>query len=323
MGDNPFDDTDGGPAADVRLTKQLEEAAGEGAVSSAREDAQNVEDPFLPGEGPIEVPFESPAKTEKDEQSRADRKGQRFKDMEAARADAERRSKDMESELLRMRALMNTATHPQAPPVPAVSPYKAPIDENYAQRTLLFDAFSGKGANATAADRDEYMKESRRLEEANSKLQYQQNRFEDQQAAPAAQDPVMASVEMMNADVIANPVAKAHALAAWATWTAENQNMKPTAGQMEGFMARARAKAGMAARGGGPGPTDAQRSIHTEGGAGARGAGEAATKIVMSKVHRGMADALYPHIKEPKERYSKWARGAGKGLLKAEKEAGR
>ncbi len=311
---NPFEDADSTEAANDRMLEQSQ-----GSVAKAPQAQQFVE---LPGDETIDVEI---ADVEEEGVSRDEKKRNRFQEQYDGRESAERKVKELQYEIDRLRLQQSQAPAPQlASQAPTGDPYKEKLDELMGRRTDLHSAYQARMQNTQSPPSKEeeegFLKKARDLEVEQQETIAEKVASKYRQPQQSAQD---LAIQARHADVISSPRARSYADGEYRKLMALGES--PSMELMDKVMDQARGAFGIGSRKNGS-PPDPQQQVRYHAGGAAR-AGEIPDenpkKIRMTKELRRMADHSYAHIKDEQERYKKWANEIGPGYLEREKEVGR
>lgn len=257
--------------------------------------------------------------------SRDEKKRNRFAEMKAESerkvAEAEQRARDAEERARRneAEALAARAAAQYAPKQDAKDELKEAVDRTYRERSQLAELFEQKRASKTLTS-EEYAQMQRRDQELDIEQKRLVTRMElrDRGIQPGAgsHDPQremqiaqMAQIRSHYPDVLANPAAANYAGALHALRRAENPGADNW-DMVHQVMEETREKFGI----GGKKPTEGSKRKLMGAPTGAQASKEAepVRKVVMGPAQQRLADKLYAHIEDPKERYKMWAKGPGR-----------
>lgn len=322
---NPFEhDDSGASAADQRMQQQMQTD-----IQKREQELDEFRSPAPDTEDDIEVDLGSPERNEDEAfdldppEDRQDKKRTRYREaVERSEEEREKRLK-AEAENAALRAIQSTQMG--RPPVPSSDPLQTEIDGVYNERMRLAEQYNDKRQSGQMSDEEDksLRAKARELEEKSQRLQYRKVQREDAQNRDPVQDRIQA-IKLRNPDVAEN-------IEAW-NWADGRARMRIAKGEQysqdlvaevmeetrrefrlgshrHGSPSDDRTKAAFTAPPRGSGPV--QRQSGTPG------------RVKMTPAMRRMADAAFPGIKEPKKRYTHWARTAGRSFLEMEKGEGR
>jgi hypothetical protein len=305
----------GDPFSDIDVDDQ----GGENAVN--REEPTPAEPSRLDDDGFLELdPTSTPEMIfqEPDDPSREDKKQNRYREEVEGRIRAEEKARLYEEELNRFRMAPQQPT-PQ-PPVPQEDPVQRSLDENYTNRVRLFEAYQAKVSGGTLSpdEQDKYLKDSRALEEKQQELIAEKVL---RKSGMGQQDPNAAmrqTIQSRYFDVVSNPQVRQWTIGRYHQRIAEGASSDPNSviPLLDDIADEARQRFRIGKYRNGPAPTEATKARHT--GPPAGGSPDSKDKprgIKMTPELKKMANSLYSHIPDEKERYQKWANGPGKRLV--------
>lgn len=266
--------------------------------------------------------------------TRKEKKRERFAEMREERDRAREEMRKMEERLARIeqtaqqypdpqtlqqRLLSREPEKPQGP-----DPLEQELEDVYRQQTDLARSYNTQASRLTQQEVQQYQERARKLEERRTELLFQkaakkngmgQQANPDQIAQQAYVRATQAQIQREHEDVYKNPQAVSWAQARYQL--ARNEGMPDSWSTLNQVMDEARQKFGLRPRRG-SGPTPSQRSRYTgapRGGGNVSGKSGRGT-IRMTPEYQRMADAMYPHIEDDRERYQKWANEVGPTLSK-------
>lgn len=246
----------------------------------------------VPDDGDFEVPT----------LTRAEKRRNRFREQIEAREDAEREVKRLRDEMESLKRSFQSA--PQQPPQPKDDPLKGQLDDLYRRRRELAENYSTRqqGGGLTQEDHDSYIQRARELEEETMRVSARREIAASgagNQRSPG--DEVQSALKARAIDVAANP----HAWK-WAELEYSKRKLEGRPDSIDMFDevmedARRTYRIGKYKDGGEPSAATRSRLAGPPRGGAAPSGKPQGQK--MTQLEREMADVMYSHISDPKERY--------------------
>lgn len=315
MAKNPFDDDD----------TQDAKAADKAAVESVKEKvAQRAADKPADDE-PLEVDLDSAEEEltpEPVRESRSEKRQNRYRAAQEARTAAEKRAEEAERRESQTREMLlniqRQMQQPQQPQQQKPDPLDEELNSVFKEQDLLFRDYNARAAQMTAAEHEEYANKvralQRRLLVTGARLGMREEGI-NRQPDPRQLHAMMVAQRLKDDhdDLMSDQQRQMHFDGVWRQLRAEgkpdNWNTINEAAEIS------RRRFGLPSKNK-QAPSDSyKRKLSGATRGGGAGAGDSPRVVTMNKQHRAMADASYRHIKDPTERYKRWAAGPGKKLI--------
>lgn len=276
---------------------------------------------------PIEVSIDEdddedddPVDTGRRGPTRKEKKQNRYRQLMEER-DADRaRLQQLEQQNAQMQAYMQGLSQRQAPQ--PQQPEDDPLEREYQSilrdQKLLLQEHAAYGQNITAEQQADMERRAAQLEKR--KLEWgghMANRRAGIRPIPP-EEAVKTQLMARFPDVMGNPQAQSYMVATFNRLRA--RGLPDSMETVEEAVAETRRDLRIGAAARAPAPSPGMRTKlagASRGSGGGGGGGE--SSITMTKEYRAMADALYANIKDPMERYKKWARGPGRKLVEKQR----
>lgn len=302
------DDEDDVRSADERATAQMRKEI-EKAEREEPEPESDDED--------VELELGDDDDDDDERPSRRERRGNRYREAIERAERAERAAQETQALISQMLLQQQAQRTPEADPEAEL---QQTIDKLYEEHEMVYEAYRAKAAAGKLTPEDELATRKKVREIEMKKLQAvaaHQNRQSGQARQLSPQQVQQQLIVAEYQDVLSDQRKYNLARAYHHQRLAEGIPDSPQLAKEAMEHARAVSNGNYRPR---SAPSQAARSKLTGGGVGGgRGgtnSGETErTKIVMNKDYRKMADAMYGHIKDPVERYRKWAKGPGKAHI--------
>lgn len=255
-------------------------------------------------------------------ESRQERKRNRYREQQESRAAAEKRADDAERRERETRELMvqlqRQAAPQQAPAPPKESEYDAELDAAFAEQDMVYRDFNSR-QNVTPEEHAEFVKKVRSLQR---RILIAGNKVGNHEMgvgkAPTEQQ-IRATMTAQrlreeHGDVLGDERKRMYMDGHWRMLMASGRSDDWST--LSDAAEATRRKFGMPTKTRQAPPSDSYKRKLSGNARGAGGNGGSESRVVvMNKDFKRMADASYRHIKDPAERYKRWAAGPGAKMI--------
>lgn len=309
---DPFDDDEGGD----------DKAADRAAAESLKQKIEDKQEAAA-GETELEIDVDK-AEDELSElpasqrESRQQRKQNRYREMQEERDAAKREREQLSTRLAQMEQMLHAQRQPQGPPPPdKPSPLAEQRARLYQEQEMLYRDFSARQAQMSPEEVNAFNKRARELQSEMMETSAQ-IAVEKQGIRPVNEQEVRNQIlreQLMreHGDVLSDPRMQEFCQGAWLQLRAKGR-ADDWSTIAEAAEATRRAFGRQTKTQKAPSESYKRKLTGMARGSGS-GDGGAPTVVSMNGHQKSMADAAYKHIKDPAERYKRWAAGPGRRLL--------
>lgn len=238
-----------------------------------------------------------------DKPTRQDKKRNRYREMQDRVEESERLAREAQERADRLEQqvggfISQSRTQQEDP----LKEYEDRLEQNSKEQGDLYDLYMSKGDKLTDGDREEYARRARKLRDDHAQIIYEKNERRKQLSTPPT-NPVVEGIKRRHGDLLDDEQARAVYFGNYSRWRGMNPTAKETPAIFDKLADETRRDLGWE-RSEPTAGDRARRSASSRAGAGGGGGGGGKGRgIVMDATRKAMADAAYPHIKDPMKRY--------------------
>jgi hypothetical protein len=321
MAKNPFDDDDDkdDKVADRAAVDSLRQKVAEGRTEEREDPEIDVDE----AREDLEERAADSATPEPERATRLERRRNRYREQQESRAAAERERDDAKREASQTREMLLNLQRQlmsQQQPQQAQQPKSDPLDDELAgafrEQDMLYREYNQRQASLSAAEHEEF---ARKVRDLQKKIVITGGRIalRDQGGGvDMRQIEAMMTAKRMredHGDVISDENRRMYMDGVWRQLRASGR--PDDWDTLNDAAEQTRKRFGLPSKSKHAPSEGYKRKLSgVSRGAGAGGSSEPRV-VTMTKEFRQMADASYRHIKDPAERYKRWATGPGRKLL--------